>query len=97
MAFYTVTLTDAATAYRVLDLVRAFSSDFHDSPGELTVGGHKDNTDIILIGETPDLSANKYSYPLSSSESRAYRRASLGRMRALSATAGQKLTIEVKR
>lgn len=96
MPSFQVTLTDADTNYKLLTLVREIDANFVDSPAELSIQSDETNADDILVGGSA-LAADRFGYRLNQGEGRTYQRKSLGNTLARSATAAQKLNIEVKR
>lgn len=90
-----VTLTNANQNYNLLTLVRAVDSTFVDQ-GRMTIQADPGNTDAVLLGDS-SLSTTRYGMSLSGGEPVFYEKGSLLNRYARSATAGQKLNIEVTR
>jgi hypothetical protein len=100
MPSFQVTLTDAATNYRLVTLVRAIDSAYTDNAKHLSIQAEPANTDSVLLGDS-SLSTTRYGSKLGNGEGKVYgdgvvRSQSLGQTYARSASAGQKLNIEVK-
>jgi hypothetical protein len=95
MPAFQVTLTDANTNYNLLTLVRAIDSTFVDQ-GNISIQTDPANLGAVLMGDS-NLSATRYGAKLSGGSSMFYEKKALRGRYARSATAAQKLNIEVAR
>lgn len=94
-----VTLTLANTNYNILSLVQAIEDTCPAACRELQIQAATANADVVLIGDA-ELSATRFGYELARLDSAKYRsdhsNVILGGKYARSATAGQKLNVEIE-